>query len=726
MESARQDKKFQSSWKLPSSISLDPERKDSPANPYHRSVRGTMTSPKRTVPNASDNESDIVSGLPEFECDVIASSCLSRETRDSSDKTSAVRHRNEDKERREAYWKIKAKVENAVKRHKIFLIRGELPRLKEALEARGWVHKYEPTRMRMLPYGTTAANLEAHSLGDITQADGTLNEKAVIFALLRDRQPDFIWDCRNEFIEWHRSIQSDVILNKYQRSFVYTSKLGMARSLADAYWLHEENVSSVLYPRSYSPSTDRRAFLEDFRLTAAAGLLKWFVCGMNAAEKILVSDMATGGRRAISIARLEFALERCRKFISDATHEDLDADEGEQRQQPSDEEWELFLDDFTAALHHGAGVECSSEDNSERLKRCFSIAAITLERLKTVDPQYNVNGMRGIWILKPSHLCCGNGIVISHSLKDVLRRVEEKPKDYYIVQKYIECPLLIKETKFDIRLWYLVTNTFPLTIWLFKEALLRFSSKPYTFSTYHETIHICNTAVQEKYSEYERRRRLRSVQDRSEESARSVRDQGWDCEKLNEYLKSIGHKGEPYYDQIYPKMAEAIILTMLAAQDRMERRRCSFELYGADFVVAEDKSVWLIEINTNPRMHPPSSRITKRLYDNVLESLVKVIMDVPVNAYADTGGFNLVYKQNIPDFQPYLGPCLFVTGKSMTLRQSQPVEQTPEKEKRANICGPWSSTQQRARIAPPISRSRRSDVVDLIDYFSTVRCTAIN
>lgn len=60
-----------------------------------------------------------------------------------------------------------------------------------------------------------------------------------------------------------------------------------------------------------------------------------------------------------------------------------------------------------------------------------------LEKLKTVDPQYNVNGMRGIWILKPSHLCCGNGIVISHSLKDILRKVEEKPKNYYVVQKYI-------------------------------------------------------------------------------------------------------------------------------------------------------------------------------------------------------------------------------------------------------------------------------------------------
>lgn len=88
-------------------------------------------------------------------------------------------------------------------------------------------------------------------------------------------------------------------------------------------------------------------------------------------------------------------------------------------------------------------------------------------------------------------------------------------------------------------------------------------------------------------------------------------------------VRQTGLDGEPYYDKIYTKMSEAIVLTMLASQEHMDRRRCSFELYGADFVVMEDLSVWLIEINTNPRMHPPSSRITKRLYSNVLESLVK-------------------------------------------------------------------------------------------------------
>lgn len=105
--------------------------------------------------------------------------------------------------------------------------------------------------------------------------------------------------------------------------------------------------------------------------------------------------------------------------------------------------------------------------------------------------------------------------------------------------------------------------------------------------------------------------------------------------------------------------------------------------------------------------------------------MLPVIMDVPVDACADTGGFSLVYKQNIPDFQPYLGPCLFVAGKSMTLHE-RPPERKPEKERRANICGPWSK-RQRARTAPPmILRSREPNVVDLIDHLNVTRCTAAN
>ncbi|XP_025157802.1 tubulin glycylase 3A-like [Harpegnathos saltator] len=463
-----EDKKFQSSWKL-SPSSSGPARKVSPVNPYNRPAFA-RTWPKWLRPDddVDDSEGDVVSGLPEFECGVFANSCMAACSccpREAPEQEQEARTRGccrEDWARKAAYRKIKERVAAAVKRHKVFLIRGELPRLKEALEARGWVQKYESTKTRMLPYGAVT-NLETRSLSDITRADGTLNERAVIFALLRDKQPDFIWDCRNDFVEWHRGLSNCVLLNKYQRPFVYTSKLGMARSLEDAYWLYEENVSDVLFPRSYNPAENQRAFLEDFRLTAAAGLLKWFVREMSVAEEpsILASDSK---RRTIPIARLDFAVDRCEEFVVIATHEDIDV---EADNQPTEREWDVFLEDYTAALHQGAGIESSSE-GSERVQRCLENAVATLEKLKTVDPQYAMSGMRGIWILKPSDLCCGNGIVISHDLADILRKVAEKPKDYYIVQKYIECPLLVKETKFDIRLWYLVTSTFPLTIWIFK------------------------------------------------------------------------------------------------------------------------------------------------------------------------------------------------------------------------------------------------------------------
>ncbi|XP_050575390.1 tubulin glycylase 3A-like isoform X2 [Bombus affinis] len=514
---------------------------------------------------------------------------------------------------------------------------------------------------------------------------------------------------------WTRKERYQKIKAKVDRAI----KLGMARLLEEAHWLYEKDVSSVLFPRSYNLSREPKAFLDDFRLTAAAGLLKWFVGRMQDGQ-----GFSESGHRPILMSRLEFAIKRCEEFIAREIHQNIDKDFVTEF---SEEEWNSFLDDYTAAVHEGAGIETTSEKSRDQLQKYLEATNPILARLKEIDPQYELNGMRNIWILKPSELCCGTGISISHSLKDIFRKIKSRPKDYFIVQKYIERPLLIHDTKFDIRQWYLVTNTFPMTIWVFKEGLLRFSSKPYTFSTYHEAIHICNTAIQEKYDEERRRRRKRG---NSEEVVKSIRDQGWDCEKLNEYLKQTGLDGEPYYDKIYTKMSEAIVLTMLASQEHMDRRRCSFELYGADFVVMEDLSVWLIEINTNPRMHPPSSRITKRLYSNVLESLVKVIMDVPVNPAADTGGFSLVYRQNIPDFRPYLGPCLFVFGKSITLQ-----EHPRKREKRKKGGTGWMKQQQqhqqqqqpRAWTAPPmIPRLREPKIVDFIDYLNTARCTAAN
>ena len=68
----------------------------------------------------------------------------------------------------------------------------------------------------------------------------------------------------------------------------------------------------------------------------------------------------------------------------------------------------------------------------------------------------------------------------------------------FIIQKYIEKPLLINNRKFDMRIWVLLTNN--MDLYIFKEGYLRLSSEDFTLNDIENPfIHLTNNAVQ-KYS----------------------------------------------------------------------------------------------------------------------------------------------------------------------------------------------------------------------------------
>lgn len=124
-----------------------------------------------------------------------------------------------------------------------------------------------------------------------------------------------------------------------------------------------------------------------------------------------------------------------------------------------------------------------------------------------------------VWLIKPSGFNRGRGIAVFSSIDQLKEIVDayqevarahlrnEKPKSKseqvkvsslkFVIQKYIEKPLLINRRKFDIRMWVLVTQD--MQGYLYKHGYLRTSSEEFTLSKDRlasEYVHLTNNAVQ--------------------------------------------------------------------------------------------------------------------------------------------------------------------------------------------------------------------------------------
>ncbi len=138
-----------------------------------------------------------------------------------------------------------------------------------------------------------------------------------------------------------------------------------------------------------------------------------------------------------------------------------------------------------------------------------------------------------LWLLKPTHFNQGQGINLFNNLihldyhikalqkgvSSPLRSVQTPQigrrkqfgtivkSNQFVIQKYIEKPMLIENRKFDIRVWVLVDQD--MNLYCFKEKYIRLSSEAFSLDEGKVTdkyIHLTNHAVQrhgKNYSKHE-------------------------------------------------------------------------------------------------------------------------------------------------------------------------------------------------------------------------------
>ncbi|XP_054574561.1 protein monoglycylase TTLL8 [Eptesicus fuscus] len=562
--------------------------------------------------------------------------------------------------------------EKAIKDKKIFSIHGHYPVIRALLRRKGWVEK----KLHFLPKGSVSGDGEGEGAAESKRTEGKENQEVafeetddihdVMSRLVRNEIPYFLWTIKRDSIDYH-SLSGEQMLNHYGKTASFTTKIGLCLNMRNLPWYAQAN-PDAFFPRCYGLGSDseKQEFLDDFRRTAAASILKWVVshqrCPRNQAPSRPkeAQDADPGSQKApennskpvgLSGQLVDMACQVCQAYLGQLEHEDIDVAK-DAAKELTEEQWKELTQQYYALIHGKAFI---SNPRSH-----FSQCQALLNKISSVSPQTEIDGLRNVWIVKPAAKSRGRDIVCMNRVEEILELVAAdhlSAKDKWVVQKYIETPLLIYDTKFDIRQWFLVTDWNPLTIWFYKESYLRFSTRRFSLDDLDGAIHLCNNSIQKHLKVDKGRSPLLPYHSM------------WTSTRFQEYLQKRG-RGSAWGSVIYPAMKQAIAHAMKVAQDHVEPRKSSFELYGADFILGHDFKPWLIEINSSPTMHA-STPVTAQLCAQVQEDTIKVVLDRKGDRSCDIGNFELLWKQPAVDLPPVYGSDLCVEGVSVRKGKKQ-------------------------------------------------------
>lgn len=164
--------------------------------------------------------------------------------------------------------------------------------------------------------------------------------------------------------------------------------------------------------------------MEDFRLTACISLLKWLIDTYQTSDENAIRSI--DGK--VPHTAIAFAIDRCNEYVATRKHLDIDRE----FIRIWDHEWDQFLSNYYLIVHNNALFIDTKEWSTSMY---HATAKSTLKEIARYWPDYNIDGVKNIWILKPGNKCRGRGIQLVKHVEDVSKIMNLKLK--YVIQKYI-------------------------------------------------------------------------------------------------------------------------------------------------------------------------------------------------------------------------------------------------------------------------------------------------
>jgi hypothetical protein len=268
-------------------------------------------------------------------------------------------------------------------------------------------------------------------------------------------------------------------------------------------------------------------------------------------------------------------------------------------------------------LDFGGGIFASFDDDHhliqaplrDRLCWCLHDVKQTIESDEYKDLY---------WILKSSVTNKGYDISIIKTWDELLQSLEASSHiREWVLQRYIERPLLVMNHKFHLRVYVLCVGA--LRVFVYNQILMLIAAHPYSLSDYDDIYsHLTNTARSAEDIDFDEVKFVRHLDDLSPYLLKYRPDICNDTSSSIKVVDGIKTSIHSITSELFQAFESEYSVFCPMSQ--------CFEVFGLDFMLDDQLGVYLLEVNPGPDFQQTGDRLHGVIYQ-MWEQVCAIVID---------------------------------------------------------------------------------------------------